>query len=170
MKNLLLAFIASTALLTAGGDITPVEPILETQVEKPGNFYIGLGAIYVYKNETTDKQTAIGGTGILGYQANEYAAFEYRGTLTDGSYSKNGIYVKLGGPIPIGVEVSKVNLYAIGGYSQIHFKDTGSKDQAELGLGLEIKDVVANTDIFIDGLYSLRTDRIVPLVGIKYNF
>jgi len=169
MKKLLIATALITGL-TAGGDIAPTEPILEVHVqeETTGNFYVGLGAVYIYKNETTDKSRAFGGTGLLGYQINEYVGFEYRGTLSDGSFGKNGIYAKFS--VPVYRTSTPVYLYALGGYSRTHFKDTNSRDAGEIGLGLEVKSVARDVDVFIDGLYSLRTDRIIPLVGVRYNF
>lgn len=173
MKKLFLAFLATATLTFAGGDIAPTEPespILEVQVKNPYNFYVGLGAMYVYQNEDTDDRTALGGTGIIGYSINDNIAVEYRGTITDGPFSRQGVYLKVGGTLPIGVETSKVNVYALGGYSQTYFRDTDSQESGEVGVGIEIKDVLLGVDVFVDGLYVLRTDRIVPLAGVKYNF
>ncbi len=168
MKKIVAVLMALTAsALIAGGDIAPVEPITPAvEVQKAGNFYVGLGAMYVYQNEETDKRTALGGTGILGYNINDNVAFEYRGTLTDGPFSRQGLYLKIGAETP----VENVYIYALGGYSDTYFRDSGSKDSGEVGVGVEMKDVVANVDVFVDGLYVLRTDRIVPLVGVRYNF
>ncbi len=145
MKKLTLslaAILAMSAFAVAGGDIAPVEPVVEEPiVESTGQFYLGIG--YGYFDQTMDDiPTAHYGLvnieaetdNVLlqaGYQFNEYIAVEgrywigigdatwtasqnYLGVSGDlsGDYSSWGIYVK-----PMYPVTDSFNVYALLGYA-----------------------------------------------------
>lgn len=145
MKKLTLSLAAIFAMGTfavAGGDIAPVEPVVEEPViESTGQFYLGIG--YGYFDQTMDDiaTTQYGLVNIetetdnvllqVGYQFNEYIAVEGRywiaagdasWTISDsrigltndysGDYSSWGIYVK-----PMYPVTDSFNVYALLGYA-----------------------------------------------------
>lgn len=179
MKKLTLSLVAIAAISTfsvAGGDIAPVEPVVETPVvvENPGRFYVGLG--YGYFDQTSDNVTLlhqnIGNIEVetdnilfqAGYQINPYVAVEARywlgigdasithldGSSTDesGDYSSWGIYVKPMYPVS-----DNFNIYAMLGYGSTTLDvDNGSywdTDEFSWGLGAEFG-VTENVFIFAD--------------------
>jgi len=182
MKKLnlsLAAIFAMGAFAVAGGDIAPVEPVVqEPVVESTGTFYLGLG--YGYFDQTMD---SIANTSInletetdnvmlqAGYQFNEYIAVEarawfavgdatmsasqgYRGVSGDlsGDYSSWGIYVK-----PMYPVTDAFNVYALLGYASTSIEpDSASADnyfwdtdEFSWGLGAEFG-VTENVYIFAD--------------------
>ncbi|MCW8820989.1 MAG: porin family protein [Sulfurovum sp.] len=96
MKKFTLSVAAVMAMSTfaiAGGDIAPVEPVVETPVVEaaPGNFYVGLGYSFVELNNMWDdgslydenyEQDAL--TFIAGYNFNEYIGVEGRYMMAAG--------------------------------------------------------------------------------------
>jgi len=181
MKKLSLSLAAIFAMGTfavAGGDIAPVEPVVEEPVvvEAAGTFYLGLG--YGYFDQTMDN---IDHSGLnleaetdnvllqAGYQFNEYVAIEgrywigvgdatwtassgYRGVSGDisGDYSSWGIYVK-----PMYPVTESFNVYALLGYASTSLEaDTNENfywdsDEFSWGLGAEFG-VTDNVFIFAD--------------------
>jgi len=97
MKKVVLSsivYMLSSGLAVAGGDIVPVEPVVPAvQVLEHDNsgWYAGAALYYsrVYSvdsgwfDDTPTSQDEIGElTGIIGYEYNEYLAFEARGSFT----------------------------------------------------------------------------------------
>jgi len=178
MKKLAFAFIATASTLAmAGGDIAPVEPVIETPavVEAPGRFYVGMG--YGYFNQSNDDISAYGGQNLgsieietdnllfqAGYQFSEYVAVEARywlgigdatytgldGSSEDmsGDYSSWGIYVK-----PMYPVTDQINIYAMLGYASTSLDaDSGAywdTDEFSWGVGAEFG-VTENIFIFAD--------------------
>jgi len=145
MKKLTLSLAAIFAMGTfavAGGDIAPVEPVVEEPVvvESTGAFYVGLG--YGYFDQTMDDINNVSGNNVevetdnvlfqAGYKFNEYVAVEARywlgvgdATVTvdqigswgqtgdiSGDYGTWGIYVK-----PMYPVTDSFNIYALLGYA-----------------------------------------------------
>jgi opacity protein-like surface antigen len=180
MKKLTLSLAAIFAMGTfavAGGDIAPVEPVVEEPViESTGQFYLGIG--YGYFDQTMDN---IANTALdieaetdnvmlqAGYQFNEYIAVEarwwigvgdatwtasnnYRGFTGDqsGDYSSWGIYVK-----PMYPVTDSFNVYALLGYASTSLESDSNDDfywdtdEFSWGLGAEFG-VTDNVFIFAD--------------------
>ncbi len=180
MKKLTLSLAAIFAMGTfavAGGDIAPVEPVVEAPViESTGTFYLGLG--YGYLDQTMDN---INNASIdleaetdnillqAGYQFNEYIAVEgrywigvgdatwsasqnYLGIKGDlsGDYSSWGIYVK-----PMYPVTDAFNVYALLGYASTTLDTDANNgyywdtDEFSWGLGAEFG-VTDNIFIFAD--------------------
>ena len=115
MRKCMLSIAAIMSVGTfamAGGDIQPVEPVVETPVvveepASPGNFYIGAGVSILSWNmkgteadpgimwptDADNEATWTGGTVLAGYQINPYVAIEGRYTLsmTDASWKDHGV-------------------------------------------------------------------------------
>lgn len=153
----LVAFLAMNTLAMAGGDIAPVEPVVETPIvkESTSSFYAGLG--YSYMNMNIDGYTIEGavpeedhnGDAVLllaGYHFNQYIGVEARyAGLTD-CLENTAIHLK---PMyPIG----GVTLYGLLGYGQVEY-DNGAQNLSEsgfqwgLGANYGINDNVA---VFVD--------------------
>jgi len=177
MKKLTLSLAAIFAMGTfavAGGDISPVEPVVEEPVVAPiGQFYVGLG--YGYFDQTMDDINHRGlnieaeTDNILfqaGYQFNEYIAIEGRywlgvgdatwsisnlpGIDDSGDYSSWGIYVK-----PMYPVTDSFNVYALLGYASTSLDADGRRDfywdtdDFSWGLGAELG-VTDNVFVFAD--------------------
>ena len=156
MKKLnlsLTAFLAMGTFAIAGGDIAPVEPVIETPVaeETTSPFYVGLGYSYMNMNidaytmsttGTTAGATAAptttlvsvpeedhNGDAILllaGYNFNEYVGLEARYAGFTDCLDNAGIYLK---PMyPFG----DITLYGLLGYGETSY-DNGSVDLSESG-------------------------------------
>ncbi len=166
-KALLLSVVASTMIM-AGGDIAPVEPVIETPVvieEDTGAFYLGLGYGYFdaeltsniglqQENAEADMDTILF---QAGYEFNQYVAIEGRYWLgvsdlddAEGDYSTWGIYVKPQYPVS-----EAFNIYALLGYASttlepdnaaIEYLDT---DSFSWGIGAEYK-FTENVSLFLD--------------------
>ena len=171
MKKFTLSTITVLAMSTfamAGGDIAPVEPVVEVEapVADESGFYVGLGYSYIKTkvNEPGFPEVDITGDaiGILaGYNFNKYIALEGRyGTTfgdityeddagsedTSGDMSNWGIYVK---PMyPMG----ELTLYGLLGYGEVTIDDFGSEesdDGFQWGLGASYA-VNENVGVFVD--------------------
>jgi opacity protein-like surface antigen len=171
MKKFTLSTIAVLAMSTfaiAGGDIAPVEPVVE--VEEPivdeSGFYVGLGYSYIKTNvkESGFPELDITGDaiGILaGYNFNRYIAVEGRygttfgdityeddlgSTDTSGDMTNWGIYLK---PMyPMG----ELTLYGLLGYGELTIDDAGveeSDNGFQWGLGANYT-VNENVGVFVD--------------------
>lgn len=198
MKKFNLSLVAVLAMSTfaiAGGDIAPVEPVIETpMVEEstPGNFYLGLAYSYV----NTEVTYAVGSdddylNGVMlqaGYKFNPYIAVEGRYTFTaedtneiGADYSSDtwGIYAK-----PMYPVTNELDIYALLGYGEVTPEFNGNAafdsdtDGFQWGLGASY-DVTDSVAIFAD--YVRNFDDTLDLdgvdllvdtvsVGVTYNF
>jgi opacity protein-like surface antigen len=157
----LIAFLAMSTFAVAGGDIAPVEPVVETPMveESTGAFYVGLG--YSYMNMNIDAYTTgttaqvlvpeedHNGDAVLllaGYNFNEYIGVEGRYAGFTDCLENTAIYLK---PMyPIG----GITLYGLLGYGETTY-DNGTMDLSEsgfqwgIGANYGINDNVA---VFVD--------------------
>ncbi|HEY9189360.1 MAG TPA: porin [Sulfurovum sp.] len=151
----LAAFLAMGTFAMAGGDIAPVEPVIETPVavEEPstGAFYVGLGYSYMNMNIDGYTYTYTPFTGtvnavpapvsvsvpeedhdgdavllLAGYNFNEYVGVEARYAGFTDCLENAGIYVKP--QYPIGA----VTVYGLLGYGETSY-DNGTVDLSEDG-------------------------------------
>lgn len=200
MKKLhlsLAAFLAMGTFAVAGGDIAPVEPVVETPVvvEEPstGAFYVGLG--YSYMNMNIDgypdpnistnlasvPEVDHDGDAVLllaGYNFNEYVGVEARYAGFTDCLENAGIYLKP--QYPIGA----VTVYGLLGYGETSY-DNGTVDLSEDGFQWGIGANYAVTEsiaVFVDytNLYDdsgfdnhlSHVDHMVDSinVGVTYTF
>jgi len=163
----IVSILALSGVAYAGGDIVPVEPIVETPVlMKQSPFYLGLGIGSAEVNDDFSSEEFSSTTLMLqaGYQYNPYIAVEGRytfgldtdydpgntGALSsdyDGDFSSWGLYVK---PMyPIG----DFSLYALLGYGGIMLDDLAGGDAYESGfqwgLGADYA-INENFSVFLD--------------------
>jgi opacity protein-like surface antigen len=179
MKKLNLSLAAIFAMGTfavAGGDIAPVEPVVEEPVvvAPVGNFYIGAAYGYAnvdasitertapYRTESTSLDSYNTFMLQAGYNFNEYIAIEGRywfgldedyiiGGWSDDNYSADfdtwGLYVKPQYPV-----TDAFNIYALLGYANTDsgnaFRDT-TADGFSWGLGASYA-FTENFSVFID--------------------
>jgi len=201
-KNIysLIAICALSNIAYAGGDIAPIEPVVETPVIAPekSTFYLGLGVGSGMLDDDTTKEEIKSTTLTIqaGYQYNEYLALEGRylfgfntdydggntGNLTsdyDGDFSSWGIYVK---PIyPVG----DFSLYALLGYGGVMLDDLVNGDAYESGFQWGLGASYAATDtisVFVDYVslyddtgfdYRAKNNDIKSdawTLGVSYNF
>lgn len=203
MKKTTLSIVAIMALSGvsyAGGDIAPVEPVVEVpMVMEQSPFYLGLGIGSFEFNDDFTGEEISSNTFMLqaGYIYNEYVALEGRYTFGfstdykqgnlpvgplsgyDGDTSNWGLYVK---PMyPIG----DFNLYALLGYGGVMLNDLAGGDAYEsgfqwgLGADYSIND---NVSIFVDYVklyddtgfdYRAKLDDIDAdtwTLGVSYRF
>lgn len=160
MKKFRLSFAAWLAMSTfaaAGGDITPVEPVVETPMveESTGSFYAGLGYSYMNMNissytiEGTVPEEDHNSDAVLllaGYNFNPYIGVEARYSGLTDCLENSAIHLK---PMyPFG----SVTLYGLLGYGQVQY-DNGTESLSEsgfqwgLGANYGINDNVA---VFVD--------------------
>ena len=102
-KSLLLSVVASTMIM-AGGDIIPVEPVVEVEAApevtgtfaealKNGTYSANMRAFYMnrtFDGQTPDETTALTAGGILKYESGDYHGFKF-GLAYYGSHSLSGI-------------------------------------------------------------------------------
>lgn len=168
-KNILslVSILLLSNVLYAGGDIAPVEPVVEAPVVMDNSaFYLGLGFGTASVNDDFTNEEISANTVMLqaGYQYNQYVAFEGRytfgfntdydpGTTSslanayDGDFSNWGLYVK---PMyPIG----DFTLYALLGYGGVMLDDLAGGDAYEdgfqWGLGADYA-FTENISVFVD--------------------
>ena len=200
-KNLLslVSILALSGISFAGGDIAPVEPVVETPVVvEQSPFYLGIGIGDASVNDDTTSEEFSSTTLMLqaGYLYNDYIALEGRYTFGldtdydpgttnssssdyDGDFSSWGIYVK---PMyPIG----NFSLYALLGYGGVMLDDLAGGDAYEsafqwgLGASYAMSD---NYSVFVDYVslyddtgfdYRARLDDIDSdtwTFGVSYRF
>jgi len=204
-KGMIKISIAASALLCmgtsaiAGGDIAPVEPVVETPViveQSPFYLGVGIGGGTVNDDDTSEEFSATTLMFQAGYQYNEYIALEGRYTFGldtdyspgttnslssdyDGDFSSWGIYVK---PMyPIG----NFSLYALLGYGGVMLDDLAGGDAYEsgfqwgLGAGYAMSE---NYTVFVDYVslyddtgfdYRARLDDVDSdtwTFGVSYRF
>jgi len=162
MKKFTLSVAALLTMGTfamAGGDIAPVEPIVETPVveESTGAFYLGLG--YSYMNMNIDAPTTThsrasteedhNGDAVLllaGYNFNEYVGVEARYAGFTDCLENTAIYLK---PMyPFG----EVTVYGLLGYGETSY-DNGAVDLSESGFQWGIGanyGIMDNVSVFVD--------------------
>jgi len=169
MKKITLSLVSVVALSNlafAGGDITPVEVVVEEPVADNSAFYVGLGlsGLSLRDDFTNEEFSSLTVMLQAGYQYNQYVAIEGRYTFgfnTDydpgttanpssayeGSFSSWGLYVK---PMyPIG----DFSLYALLGYGGVMQDDLVGVDAYESGFqwGLGAGYIfMENVSIFVD--------------------
>ena len=184
MKKATLSIIAAAAMSTfafAGGDLTPVEPVVETPViveEEPstGAFYVGAGYSYMNLEAGADHD----GDEVLllaGYNFNPYIGVEARYAGFTDCLENAAIYVKPQYPI---TDAAKV--YALLGYGEASY-DNGvidaSEDGFQWGLGASYA-MTENIGVFADytnlyddtgfngGTQDVTVDAVN--VGVTYTF
>ncbi len=181
----LVAVLAMSTFAVAGGDIAPVEPVVEVPVvieEDTSAFYLGLG--YGSFEEEIDilvdgfgSDDADGDTVLfqVGYEFNQYVAVEGRYWLgvsdlgdMEGDFDSWGIYVKP--QYPIGA----FSVYALLGYAStsvepdngvIDYLDT---DSFSWGLGAQYA-FTENLSIFVDYTNLGESDNDFVLNNIDYG-
>lgn len=203
MKKIILSAVTMVAVSTsifAGGDIAPVEPVVDSPVmasESQNGFYVGLGlsaaavtndSLNLFSDET-GQERMIDVTLQAGYTFNTYVSLEAR-------YSKSvakmdtierevwGVYVKPQYPVS-----DAVNVYALLGYGGMNLnpEDTLPVDLSDegfqWGLGASY-DITDNIAVFVDyvnvanGLSadaypyagSTKIDSASVTVGLTYKF
>lgn len=144
----LVAFVAMGAFAAAGGDVAPVEPVVETPMveESTSSFYVGLG--YSYMNIDPDNSSEVDGDAVLllaGYNFNKYIAVEGRYSGLTDCLENTAIYLK---PMyPLGA----ISLYGLLGYGQVDHDNGGSLSESgfQWGIGANYE-VVENIGVFVD--------------------
>ena len=144
----LVALLAMSAFATAGGDIAPVEPVVETPMveESTSSFYVGLG--YSYMNIDPDNSSEVDGDAVLllaGYNFNQYIGVEGRYSGLTDCLENTAIYLK---PMyPMG----GITLYGLLGYGQVDYDHGVSLSESgfQWGLGASYE-VVENIGVFVD--------------------
>jgi opacity protein-like surface antigen len=185
MKKATLSIIAAAAMSTfafAGGDLTPVEPVVETPVivEEPstGAFYVGAG--YSWINADSDNHGEHDGDEVLllaGYNFNPYIGVEARYAGFTDSMENYGFYLKPQYPI---TDAAKV--YALLGYGETthdYVNGEHSGDGFQWGLGANyamtesIGVFVDYTNLFDDSGFGGYTGDVTVdsvNVGVTYTF
>lgn len=144
----LVAFLTMSAFATAGGDIAPVEPIIETPMieESTGPFYAGLG--YAYMNMDPDNSSEVNGDAVLllaGYNFNQYIGVEGRYSGLTDCLENSAIYLK---PMyPMG----GITLYGLLGYGQVDYDGGQSLSESGFQWGLGANhEITENIGVFVD--------------------
>ena len=193
-----VSILALSGLAFAGGDIAPVEPVIEEMVIEPSPFYLGFGIGDATVNNGTTGEEFSSTTYMFqaGYQYNTYIALEGRynfgfGTDYDqgntngiaggygGDISNWGIYLK---PMyPIG----DFGLYALLGYGGVMLNDLNGGDAYESGFQWGLGASYALTEqvsVYVDYValyddtgfdYVARTDDVDSdtwTAGLSYRF
>lgn len=173
-KNILsiAVIVALSSMVMAGGDIEPVEPVVETEttpVIGKSSFYLGGAYSYVTSNDTQlggfrpdtlDAMTWNAVTLLAGYELNEYFAIEGRyvtningmswdtGDDIDEDISNIALYAKAS------YSVEKFSVYGLLGFGQttltideIDDEDSVSSLQWGLGASFQITDALS---VFVD--------------------
>jgi len=144
----LVALLAMSTFATAGGDVAPVEPVVETPMieESTSSFYAGLG--YSYMTMDPDNSSEVNGDAILllaGYNFNRYIAVEGRYSGLTDCLENTAIYLK---PMyPFG----GISLYGLLGYGQIDYDGGQSLSESgfQWGIGASYE-VAENIGMFVD--------------------
>ena len=201
MKKLtysIVAFAAIGTFLVAGGDIAPIEPIVETPVviETDAGFYVG-GAYglmgFDYKDTATPtRDLDMYHNSVMlqtGYKFNSYVAVEGRywagaendivwpdGTIETADVDAWGIYVK-----PMYPVTEALDVYALLGYGSADLEIYSNEipydtDGFQWGLGLSY-DINMNIAVFMDyvNLYNdTKNNEDILIVslnfGVTYKF
>lgn len=192
MKKLNLSLVTILTMSTfalAGGDIAPVEPVVETPYveESTGAFY--LGAAYSMINvegDATNYSAELDYDGYMlqaGYKFNEYVAVEGRywaslsdGDLTVGGITYNGssdidvdawgLYVK-----PMYPVTEAFDIYALLGYSNVETNAAGNgfdDDSFSWGLGAAYS-FTDNVAVFVDYV-TLYDDEVTNVNNIIADY
>lgn len=191
MKKVLLLSVVASTMIIAGGDIAPVEPVVETPVvvSTPSPFYVGLAYSYFDSSYGSTDVTADGMLGLLGYTINDYFAIEgrYTGTLGDLDFSRPvegisgdktitnaALYVKAMYP------VNNFAVYGLLGYGQTRANNTSDEAfQYGAGLSYNINDKFAVfgdwTNLYDDSGLNYGNDTSDYTIntwnfGVTYNF
>ena len=194
MKKITLSLLALSAASTfaiAGGDIAPVEPVIDTPAVVPasaGNFYAGIAYSYISedysRNPQLDPQNfddSVNGVMLqAGYKFNPYIGIEAR--YWEGRWDtfdvKNttGTSYTLAGPNTFGLYVKpsypltdEFDIYALLGYAWVDQNSVklNNLDGFSWGLGASYN-VVDNIDIFVD--YTLLSDEDHTVPGATKSY
>ena len=159
----IVSILALSGLAFAGGDIAPVEPVVETPVvmeQSPFYLGVGIGTAAVNDDDTDEEFESTTLMLQAGYQYNAYLALEGRYTFGvdtdydsgntggsssdyDGDFSSWGLYVK---PMyPIG----DFSLYALLGYGGVMLDDLAGGDAYEDGFHWGLGASYAMSDNYI---------------------
>jgi opacity protein-like surface antigen len=177
MKKITLSFVSAVALsgfAVAGGDIAPVEPMVETPtpVITESGFYGGLG--YGYFKQSTDSplNVDVESDSIVlqaGYQYNDYLAFEGRYWIgmggvdqtpmnASGDFDAWGLYIKPMYPVN-----ESFDIYALLGYadSTIDYDSSWDweTDGFSWGIGVQYE-VMSNIVLFADYVCMASDDSV----------
>lgn len=163
----LAALMAMSTFVVAGGDIVPVEPVVETPVVVEDNsaFYLGLGYSYMEWDGDhelgTEEITGDALTVLAGYNFNKYLAVEGRYSVTVGDLDSNiagdidmdmsNIALYLKPMYPMG----EITLYGLLGYGEVTLDatDEGWEKYSESGFQWGIGASYAfndNVSLFVD--------------------
>ena len=182
MKKLTLSLatiLAMSAFAVAGGDIEPVEPVVETPMvmEAPVNTGFYLGLAYGYEKLTIER--SVGGNNLLnekfgsimldaGYKINQYVAVE--GRYWSGINSNNDLSWRTGLPADVTVDAwgvyikpmfpvtNAMNIYGLVGYgsADASYKPSSnvsitsdSTDGFSWGIGADYA-ITNNWSVFVD--------------------
>ncbi len=188
----LVAFLAMSTFAVAGGDIAPVEPVIETPMveESTGAFYVGLGYGMMNTEASLTDGEVTAGLDIdhstvmfqAGYQFNPYIAIEGRywaavgdadvtaSVTGEGSASGDldddsnvwGIYLK-----PMYPVTSEFTVYALLGYGSVEIDIDGDTllddEQFQWGLGGSYA-FSDNFSVFVDYVLMYDDSLDVPII------
>lgn len=175
-----------STMIFAGGDITPVEPVIETPVVEEstsGSFYLGLA--YGYMTEAYTRTPDLSNprsfdedlnTIMLqaGYVFNPYVAIEGRywfGGLDDlNVVNENGQSYVLAGPDAWGVYAKPMypiaealNIYGLLGYAAVNHSTIKLNDVNGFSWGLGASyDITENIAVFADYISIYNDDKDLP--------
>ena len=188
----LLALGAASTFAIAGGDIAPVEPVVDTPAVVPapvGNFYGGIAYSYISEDYSRNPQgnpqnfdDSVNGLMLqAGYKFNPYISVE--GRYWEGRWDtfdvKNaaGTDYTLAGPNAYGLYVKPsypvteaIDVYALLGYAWVDQNSVrlNSLDGFSWGLGASYT-VMDNIDLFIDYTRLADEDNTVPGATKSYT-
>jgi opacity protein-like surface antigen len=192
MKKITSSIVAAMAVGTfafAGGDIAPVEPVVEVPevVETPGSFYVGLAYSSVELNDMWDdgriydenyEQDAL--TFIAGYNFNEYIGVEGRYMMATGdadysdangneaSWSFDNNFENLAIYLKPMLPINNFTLYGLLGYGKTTFNYEGYSDITASGLqyGAGVSYALTeNLGLFVDYTVLAEDDDIQDVDG-----
>ena len=198
MKKIALSLVSVLALsgfAVAGGNVAPVEPVVEAPVPVVDNsaFYVGIG--YGYFKQTTDNVKIDANSVLLqvGYQYNEYVALEGRYWIgaggidqspndNSGDFDSWGLYVK-----PMYPVTSAFDIYALLGYadSTIDYDSSWKWETDDFSWGLGAQYAVTNNVLLFVDYTNLGSEDSVDIddrtmdadvdlytinVGVSYKF
>ena len=171
MKNIKLSSVTMlilSSMAMAGGDIAPVEPIIDepiiaTPIVKSNGLYIGLGYSCMQMGLDTpdvDMRAMSSISGIIGYDVNSYFAIEgrYTKSLSDINYetwtidedrdwdmSSVGIYLKPK------YAWNKFGIYGLLGYGQVKLDNgsTHTENGLQYGVGVNVA-ATEKVDVYVD--------------------
>jgi len=184
MKKIVFSFVsvlALSGLSYAGGDIAPVEPVVEAPVPvvDSSGFYAGIG--YGYFNQTADDiilstDIEVEANSVLfqaGYQYNQYVAFEGRYWVgaggidqtpndVDGDFDAWGLYVK-----PMYPVTEAFDIYALLGYADttVDYDSSWKWDTDGFSWGIGAQYAITDNILLFADYVSMASDDVVEING-----